>query len=335
MRNLSDLRTGTASSKPHRFAGNSLFLVTLAFLISRPIIAFSQTVTDDTRGLKPLEYAERLQQQFAQKRPHAKAMTKALLTKAATKYVPTVNVSAPMTYGVDIGVTFWRLRPARTADPGDIQQRTRIAVRKRGRFEAPRMMMVPARVESETLFADGDLLKLTIEAPFEAYIYIINREQYEDGRYSEPYLIFPAAIDAGRNDKGFPGRLLFVPGDTADGNFELTTLAADGVPKVAEVFTIILSKEPLKELPLLEKSDEPRRIEKVLFARWQTELAGPVWRFERQGPAGASITSVERSAGATLGATLTDDDPYPQTVYHVANTSKNLLLFDISLTMRK
>src|SRR5260221_11147079 len=128
---------------------------------------------------------------------------------------------------------------------------------------------------------------------------------------------------AGRTDRVFSGGLLFGPGATADGNFELTTLAADGVPKVAEVFTIILSKEPLKELPLLEKSDEPRRIEKVLFARWQTELAGPVWRFERQGPAGASITTVERSAGATLGATFLYDGHYLQTVNHFVNTSKN------------
>jgi hypothetical protein len=126
-----------------------------------------------------------------------------------------------------------------------------------------------------------------------------------------------------------------VPGETADGNFELTPLTADGAQKVAEVFTIVLSKQPLKELPPLENSDEPRRIDNVLFERWQTELAGRVWRFERQGRPGARITSVERHAGATVGAKLTQDDPYPQTVYHVENTSKDLLLFDISLTIRQ
>jgi hypothetical protein len=301
----------------------------LVFILS--LSAFAQDPADEVRSIKPREYAKRLQQQIAQKRPASKKAKKKLLSK----YVPTAGNDVPVAEGVNVGVTLWRLRPAQKTDPKDIQEQTRIVIRRKGQAEEKTVMMVPTRAESETAFADGDLFKLTLEPPFECYINIINREQYEDGSYSEPYLIFPAKIDAGKNDKGFPGRLLFLPSENDNDKFEVTRLNRDGKKKSAEVFTIILSLQPLKELAPLEKSDEPRRIDAELFERWQREWGGRVWRFESQGSARARITEAEKGAGAKVGAKLSDEDPPPQTVYHVASKSTDILLFDISLRIGK
>ena len=44
-----------------------------------------------------------------------------------------------------------------------------------------------------TPLRDGDRMRLSIEAPWDGYLYVLNREQYADGSTSDPYLIFPAA----------------------------------------------------------------------------------------------------------------------------------------------
>jgi hypothetical protein len=224
---------------------------------------------------------------------------------------------------------------ARKTDAKALQEPTRIVIRKKGQSEEKLVMMVPARMEAEALVADGDLLKLTIESPFETYVYIINREQYSDGSYSAAYLIFPAKSDVGRNDKGFPGRLLFLPSENDDDKFEVTRLNADGKEKTTEVFTVILSKQPLKDLPPLEKSDEPRPLDKSQFERWQNDWGGQVWKFERQNSAGLGITKAEKNAGAKVKAPLSEDDPPPQTVYHVSRKSPEVVLFTVPIKIGK
>jgi hypothetical protein len=314
-----------------------ILAVAAVFLTGNAFAVCFQTSPDDTRGLKPREYAERIQNQIAQKRLRSKS-TK---PKAVAKYIALTKDTAPVTEGVDVGVTIWRLRPALKADAKEVQEQTRIAVRKKGQPDEKTLMMTPTRAESETVFSDGDLLKFTVESPFEAYIYILDREQYADGTMSDPYLIFPAREDAGINDKGFPGRLLFLPSVKDDDKFELKRLSdlnpkgSKNAEKTAEKFTVILSKQPIKELPPLDKSDEPRKVDKQQLERWESEWGGRVWRFEKQGGAGASITKVEKQAGAKGGEVLARDDPKPQTVYHVERKATNVLLFDVSIKIRK
>ena len=305
--------------------------ITVVLLLGLIVPAISQNPSDDVRGIKSREYARRIQDQVAKRRPRANRAK----PKTVARYVAVANDNAPVAEGLDVGVTLWRLRPAQKADPQNVQEPKRIVVRKKGQSEEKTVMMVPARAESETVFADGDLLKMSIEPPFESYIYIINREQYKDGSYSEPYLIFPEKSDADRNGKGFPGKLVFLPSENDDDKFEVTQLTRDGAEKVAEVFTVVLSRQPIKELPPLETSDVPRRIDKQQFEHWQNEWSGRAWKFEKQGSADTSITRVEKTAGAKVGARLTESDPYPQTVYHIERKSTDILLFDVSLKIRK
>ena len=105
--------------------------------------------------------------------------------------------------------------------------------------------------------------------------------------------------------------------------------------KAAEIFTIILSTQQIKELPPLDRGEEIRKIDKQQFERWQNQWGGRVWRFEQQGGAGARITKAEKRAGAKSHEFLTGDDPDAQTFYHIANRSKDVVMFDIQVKIRK
>jgi hypothetical protein len=299
----------------------------LALISLSSFSVFAQSQTDDLRSLKPREYAERLQNQIARKRPISKKKNSRI------KYIPVVDNDAPVTEGFDVGVTFWRLRPAQRTDPGDVQEAKRILVVENGQTKEKSVRMIPARAESETVFAESDLLRLTIEPPFESYLYIISREQYKDGSYSDPYFVFPSKSAAGRNNKGSPGQLLFLPGENSE--FKIERLNASNAERIAEFITIVLSRQPLKELPPLEDGEKFRRLDKQQFERWRNEWSGLVWKFEMQGSVGTGITGREKNAGAKVGAKLTGGDPLPQTVYHVGRKSTDILLFDVSIKIGK
>jgi hypothetical protein len=270
-------------------------------------------------------------------RPRSKSTRR----KAVDQYVALTKDSAPVAEGWDVGVTILLLRPALKTHPKGVQEQTRIAVRRKGRSEEKIVMMTPTRAQSEMEFADGDHFKFTVGAPFEAYLYILNREQYADGTMSDPYMIFPATEDVGLNDKGISGRLLYLPSGKDNDTFEVKKLSdlnpaeSKTAEKTAEVFTFVLSKQPIGELPPLVKANEPRKVDKQLFDRWQAAWGGRVWRFENQGRAGAIITRAEKQAGASGGAVLAGDDPKPQTVYHIAAPDAGVLLFDVPIKIRK
>src|ERR1044072_6140944 len=98
--------------------------------------------------------------------------------RIASPNVPVDNV-APDTV---VGVTLWRLRPANRADSGE-----RLIVHD----DNSTTEWLPGRVSLTTKLAQGDRLRISVEAVRSGYLYVIDREQYADGSLGEPYLIFP------------------------------------------------------------------------------------------------------------------------------------------------
>lgn len=290
--------------------------------------SFPAQIPDDTRGLRPREYAEQLQKKFTAKRRPSKGSS----SKAAARYKPVAPDSAVAREGVDVGITFWKLRPARRTDDPQMVEKTRIVKRVKGQEVVSRARIVPTRAPSDTAFADGESMRLTIEVPFESHIYILNREEYAGGGISDPYLVFPSETDLGRSDKTIPGKLISIPNPVD--YFEITRLNPAGPNKVAEVFTILLANQPIKELPPLKSNEDHRRIDPKQFEGWERDWGGRVWRFERVGVAGAAITKVEKSASRPDGELLSAADPEPQTVYHVKGKSRDTLLFTIRARIR-
>jgi hypothetical protein len=234
--------------------------------------------------------------------------------------------------GVDVGITFWRLRPARETDARQVVETTRIVKRVKGQEVVSTARIVPTRAPSDSAFADGESMRLTIEVPFESHIYILNREEYAGGGMSDPYLVFPSESDLGNSDKTVPGKLITIP-NSVD-YFEITRLNPTGPNKVAEVFTILLSNRPIKELPSLKSNEDHRRIDPKQFEGWERDWGGRVWRFERIGAAGVAMTQVEKSASRPDGELLSVVDPEPQTVYHVQGKSRDTMLFTIRARIR-
>jgi hypothetical protein len=102
----------------------------------------------------------------------------------------------------EIGVTVWRLRPSRSGDTGG-----RVLVLD-GLKQAE---WTPERIEADTPLNIGDRVRLTIESPRPGFLYIIDREQYADGSFGEPMMIFPTMRTRGGDNRVAPGRLIDIP----------------------------------------------------------------------------------------------------------------------------
>jgi hypothetical protein len=57
--------------------------------------------------------------------------------------------------------------------------------------------------------------------------------------------------------------------------------------------------------------------------------------FENIGAVGTTITRVEKRAGISGTETLTSSDPEPQTVYHVARTTGDLMMITVPVSIGK
>jgi hypothetical protein len=271
-----------------------------------------------------VEYAKQLHNKIAGSRPSSHRPKKA----SGTNYVPASADTSTVTDGVDVGVTFWRLREVRKLDDPAVVEPTRIVKRVKGKpIEFDKA--IPERAHSEATWSDGEKFRLSIEVPFECFIYILNQERYADGTLSEPYLVFPSKGDLARNAKAVAGKLVYFPNE--QDCFEIASLGESGRTKVAEVFAILLSPTTIDELPALAEQEEKRRVEAGLFKRLLNDWGARTWTFENMGALGTSITRVEKKSSTGGAEVLTDRDPEPQTVYHVARKRGASLLVTVPI----
>lgn len=188
-----------------------------------------------------------------------------------------------------IGVTIWRLR--------DDQDRP-----------------TAERATADTLFTEGERLRLSIEVPRsgDGHLYVIDREVYADGSTSDPYLIFPSQTTPEGGNVVTAGKPIFVParGD----EFPYFTLERARKDLLREELTIIVSPKPLK-LPL-GTPDRPVRLEKAKMAQWESQWGGRAELREEQDGAGKQWTAAEREADKGERR-LIQGDPLPQTIYHI------------------
>src|SRR5262245_62044673 len=102
----------------------------------------------------------------------------------------------------EIGITVWRLRPSRADDEGG-----RILV-----LDGPKQTQyTPERIEANTPLNIGDRVRITVESPRPGFLYIIDREQYADGSFGEPMMIFPTKQTRSGDNRVMPGKLIDIP----------------------------------------------------------------------------------------------------------------------------
>jgi hypothetical protein len=242
-----------------------------------------------------------------------------------------------------LGVTLWLLRspeetkqvakppvkePDQTAQV-DNQEAARVLVKKsNGKKEA----MVAERVEANTAFREGQMLRLSIEVPQDGYLYVLDREKFADGKISDPYLVFPTNPRSNENLVK-AGRIVELP--DSEHVFEISRLSANNnAPLVGELLTFIVSPRPLEGLPRANPDDSPILLPRALVEDWEKKWAAQFEQLELEQGAGKARTKAEQQATESAGQTLTQDDPLPQTVFRLAVKRGNPFLVRFPLTIK-
>ena len=212
-----------------------------------------------------------------------------------------------------------RTRPAGESD-SDIWQ-LGVTIWKLQRDRSRQLERVSKRVEADTEFHEGDLLRISIESPRPGYLYIIDRDWFTDGSGGETNLIFPVR---GEDNRLKLGKLIDIPTEIKE-SFKAT-------PKpnqTGEMLTIIVTLSPL-QLPL---SNDPLPITNTQLSDWVKKWGAITDRYEMNDGAGQTRTIEEQQAAAHDGTRqLTRDDPGPQTIYRLVRKNRDGVLFNLMLS---
>ncbi len=201
-----------------------------------------------------------------------------------------------------LGLTLWRLRPAK---PSDI---ARIIVQEGEDV----VEWTPERVRADTPLKMGEKIRFSFESPQPGYLYVIDRERYADGSVGEPVLIFPTTRTRDGDNKVAPGRLIEIPAQEDRPNY--FTLRQTRADQIGELVSVIVSPQPLAEIKITDKA---QKLSPALVAQWEKQWGANTEKFEMTGGEGRVWTKAEQEAGAEVSRELTQDDPGPQTVYRV------------------
>jgi len=238
--------------------------------------------------------------------------------RIATPRVPVVGVS-PDTV---IGITLWRLRPSRKSDTGE-----RIIA-----HDGPESMeWLPERVASNGRLAEGDRIRISIEAARTGYLYVVDQELYADGSKGEPYLFFPTTRTLGGDNAVKTGRVIEIPSqDDAPPYFTLKRTRAD---HVGENVIVLVTPTPIESLTITDKA---QKLSAETLAQWEKSWGTQTGRLEMTNGEGKSWTKQEREAGADATRSMTEAEPAPQTLYYRPGVgSKDPVLIKVQLQYAK
>ena len=223
-----------------------------------------------------------------------------------------------------LGLTIWRLRPAKLVDTG-----ARMIVQK----ASESVEYIPERVPANAPLRIGENIRFSFESPQTGYLYVIDRELHADGTMSEPMLIFPTTRTRGGDNKVEAGKLIEIPAQEDRPNFytlqatRLTTVAQTG-----EVLTVIVAPQPLEGLTI---GADALALTHQQVKQWEQQWSAQTETLDLTGGAGQAWTKAEQEAGASGMRYLTPADPEPQTIYRIAAKPGQPLLVKVGLRYTK
>ena len=218
-----------------------------------------------------------------------------------------------------VGITFWRLRESRAGE----EQAVRFSEGGRERS------WTPERLGAEIPVVAGEKIRVGIETARRGYLYVLDREQYSDGTFSTPMLIFPTARTRGGNNVA-AGRLIEVP--AWSDNPPYFTLRISQPNQVAEVLTVLVTPDPVPEL---QNAQEAMRVPLRLLESWERQWGGQVSRLNTSDETGATYTRAEKEAAAVGTRYLTQEDPLPQALYYKEAQTAEPVLVNIRVPIVK
>jgi hypothetical protein len=269
--------------------------------ISTFVLAFAQD--ESKRAIISDDFTNSRPKSATQTKPARKSRSYRLASKPTTGSSPADWVMSA------IGVTVWKLDPATNVS---------------SRFAPASSSWQPGvarRVESDTAFHEGDLLRFSIESPRNGYLYVINRDWLSEGRYGATNLIFPAS---GEDNRLNAGRLISIPAEN-----KIPFRASPQPNQSAELLTILITSEPLR-LPSFAGA---LPISMDQLTNWENKWASPSERFEMNGGSGELRTQAEQQASISAGLRqLTRADPPPQTIYVLKPKRNDGIMFNVILS---
>jgi hypothetical protein len=208
-----------------------------------------------------------------------------------------------------VGVTIWRLRRSLPTDTGE-----RLIVHE----GSDDVEWLPERISANTRLAEGDRLRISVEAARTGYLYVIDREQYADGSLGEPYLIFPTTRTLSGDNSVKRGKLVEIPAqDDGPPYFRMRRSQPD---HVAEVLSIFVTRTPIEGLTITDKA---QKLSEAQVATWEKQWSAQVGSIELEGGAGKAWTKEEKEASVKNGSSgplvLNAHAPAPQLVYYRPN----------------
>jgi hypothetical protein len=289
----------------------------VALLILLPSLVLAQS--DDQRGARKIvsdDFTRNRQQTTGPAKPQRSKITYRPTSAAGSTTKPQSQTNTT----AQLGITIWRLRPTAASDTG-----ARMLVRENNKAAE----WIPVRVEADTIFHDGDQIRLSIESPRPGYLYVIDRDLFSNGSTGPAMLIYPWANMRGGDNRVGPGKLIDIPDQDDTPNY-FTARRSSG-NQSGEILTIIVTSSPL-DLPI---SDKPLQISNADLTSWEKAWGGFSERFEMEGGAGQAWTHVEQQAAHSGGRQLTREDPAPQTIYRVSVANNKALLLNVRLEYGK
>jgi len=277
-------------------------------LLTIPVLAAAQSPSDGQVRTRQLWDTTLIDQRPAAKAPAAKP--------SAIKRPPSGAVN-----GALVGITVWRLRPSKPSDGAGVRS---LIHEDSGDHE-----LTPERVAASTPLAEGQKVRVSAEAAQEGYLYIIDRDEYEDGTKGDPYLIFPTLKTRGGDNHVAPGVVLEIPAhDDSPPYFEVRRSRPD---QTNEVLTFLITPQPLAELNI----DKGRqKLTNLQVAAWEKQWRTKSQKLEDAAHEGKVYTVTEKLA-ARGEKLLSKQDPLPQTMYRVDCKKGDPVMLDLQLRIAK
>ena len=220
-----------------------------------------------------------------------------------------------------MGLTMWRFRPTKVTD------QTKELVEE---DDGQKVEWTLERMAEGTALSPGQRVRLSFESLSRTgFLYVIDREEYADGSFGDPILIFPTQKSMD-NDRVEPGRLTYIP--SATGRFRIKP-SESAKTYVGESLTIIVSPKPLID----EGQLQPKaiKLQPDQFNLWLKQWKSTNTKFEMDGGAGQVMTPAEQSAAKINSPLLSQGDPGPQTTYRLVVKPDDPLLIVVPLRFAK
>jgi hypothetical protein len=225
---------------------------------------------------------------------------------------------------VRMGMTIWRLSPTQCPIPD-------CPLPKTSADSSKGLIDTATRVDDNAPLNNGERVRLGLESLAQSgYVYIIDREQFDDGSMGEGFLIFPTKkIDSAKN-WAQPGQQIHLP--RAGGCFCVKSRNSQKV-LVADVLTVVVSRTALLRAEEIGMDAIPVPTKLISYlARGDKQRT---FRGFLNGGSGLAQTAQEQNAGAKglidTAPVLTQNDLPPQMLYQSLVPIGDVAVFNFSL----